>query len=129
MYRNSACVVWWLLNWQIMSQPKRHNFKILLQTTNNVTSDEILGKIESRFVKTRQFLFSLEMYSSMPTIEAKEHRRLRGRQTVSPSSLGLWILNNMSSLHKCYNFNLNTLKHLNRMVRELVCIFISVKKA
>ena len=85
MYRNSVCVMWWLLNWQIMSQLKRHNFKILLQTTNNVTSDEILGKIESRFVKTRQFLFSLEMYSSMPTIEAKEHRRLGGRQTVSPS--------------------------------------------
>ena len=91
MYRNSACVMCWLLNWQIMSQLKRHNFEILLQTTNNVTSDEILGKIESRFVKTRQFLFSLEMYSSMPTIEAKEHRRLRGRQTVSPSSLGLRI--------------------------------------
>lgn len=36
-----VCVPRWLLNWQIMSQPEYHNFKILLQTTNNVTPDEI----------------------------------------------------------------------------------------
>ena len=59
------------------------------QTT--LLQTRFFGKIESRFVKTRQFLFSLEMYSSMPTIEAEEPGRQRGRQTVSPSSSGFGI--------------------------------------
>ena len=79
LYLDFVGVMPWLLNWQIMSQLKYHNFKILLQTTNNFTfQTRFPGKIESRFVKTRQFLFSLEMYSSLPTMEAKDRRRLRG---------------------------------------------------
>ncbi len=83
-------MMWRLLNWQIMSRPKYHNFKILLYRPQQryFRRDSLLGKMESRFVKTCQFLFSLEMYSSMPTIEAKDPRRLRGDKQFHPPALG-----------------------------------------
>ena len=41
LYLDFVGVMPWLLNWQIMSQLKYHNFKILLQTTNNFTFHKI----------------------------------------------------------------------------------------
>ena len=90
MYRHSVPVKrWWPLNWQIMSQPECHNFKICYKPQTILLQTRFPSKIESRFVKTRQFLFSLEMYSSMPTKEAEEPGRLRGRQTAHPPALAL----------------------------------------
>ena len=92
MYRHSVPVKrWWPLNWQIMSQPECHNFKILLQTTNNFTSDEIFRQNRIKICENTS-VFILFGNVFFDANNRSRGARAAARETnSSPSSSGFGI--------------------------------------
>ena len=104
MYRHSVPVKrWWPLNWQIMSQPECHNFKILLQTTNNFTSDEIFRQNRIKICENTS-VFILFGNVFFDANNRSRGARAAARETNS-FTLQLWLWNNMPFL-QFHNFNL-----------------------
>ena len=91
------------LNWQIMSQPECHNFKILLQTTNNFTSDEIFRQNRIKICENTS-VFILFGNVFFDANNRSRGARAAARETNS-FTLQLWLWNNMPFL-QFHNFNL-----------------------